>query len=491
MEKINQDCLIFIDIFVAFLLIFLVVLSGLNIDLLNKGFYYLNDITNNWNRGMIMDFTLVNDSCPESYELFVNQNFPGTVKGCDCTDSLLPLELKSYYGGSCPVTYKSKLCKDIPSNHSKQIEWKNSSICVKRSQEYNYNNLVKYLSNKSCENDTIFCGKIDNMDNSLCLPSDQSCPIVDYYFNSNRHIKYSVLELDQLGEYLLYTNDSKISQNNYRSFVDLIIGSEIGICLDKRQNASLFYDCLLLDINETIKNSNEKVFTYNYTCDNNLPYQSKVSNKDQDFSKIDSLTLNNFLIQNGIDYDYINGCSKSISSSRSSNLYGRKYIGLKYNILKEDNFTNILEIIFKSGKFINIIRIFNEVFFYCLIGNLLFFGLFCVVLKRIKIINNELNTVKNISIVFFTFNLIFLILFWTLFGLSFILNDKIKLFANSSPGSDNLNNFFLYYSGNFNSFTYNYMWMGIISFIVVLGYLCNSCLIKPKDKKNHNYIEIS
>ena len=84
--------------------------------------------------------------------------------------------------------------------------------------------------NNTCLSDLKYCGKIDTLNQKLCLPKNIDCPIQDFRIDSNpiqgyNYIKYSFN--NSISEYISYTN----KKTNSHIIGKFSIGSYLP-CLD-------------------------------------------------------------------------------------------------------------------------------------------------------------------------------------------------------------------------------------------------------------------
>lgn len=122
--------------------------------------------------------------CPSEYqELLTNYYWAGNFNGCGCKNNYNTYD---FYSNICP----EENCIDI-----EEIEPKNFSnynhihFCYKRGKK-NYENLIYNLfpseDYNKCQNETHrVCGFIDSLNNFICLPKNETCPMLTTFLISN------------------------------------------------------------------------------------------------------------------------------------------------------------------------------------------------------------------------------------------------------------------------------------------------------------------
>ncbi len=126
----------------------------------------IGEIANDWRQDPIYDLSL-----GVQPDLFINDAFEGTVKGCTCP---LTKEIKI---GNCMKVDKLKKCYNVPPVRSIPYGvWDSTRIKrIIKSRDYLSLNFQKDCSDTFPKK----CGIIDNQGNFLCLRNNESCPIND------------------------------------------------------------------------------------------------------------------------------------------------------------------------------------------------------------------------------------------------------------------------------------------------------------------------
>ena len=145
------------------------------------------EIKNSLNGKLIYSFEL-KSNCSSEEEILSLGKWDGTEKGCKCNN-----EIKE---GECTKTDKDNKCKNIDSIPPKEYKIINSNyVCVKKSEK-TYKQLMEskqiFPKGSECKNDYKSCGIIDTLENILCVPENDPCPItLADIENSNISLKYN------------------------------------------------------------------------------------------------------------------------------------------------------------------------------------------------------------------------------------------------------------------------------------------------------------
>ena len=151
----------------------------------------LNDFISQFKQSYIEDILVLSTqsaegyptSCPQNYEdLLTNYNWAGNFNGCGCKNEF---NKYNFYPNFCP----EENCIDI-----KEIEPKNFTnynhihFCYKRGKK-NYGDLIHNLlpseDYNKCQNETHrVCGFIDSLKNIICLPKNETCPMITTFLIS-------------------------------------------------------------------------------------------------------------------------------------------------------------------------------------------------------------------------------------------------------------------------------------------------------------------
>lgn len=322
---------------------------------------------------------------------------------------------------------------------------------ITNNSSYSYEYLLNHSTTDNCETNFKKCGKLDNLNKSLCIPEDGICPvneiIIDFTNKSDEYIKngYNISSNTLLENNSLYY---KNNENGNQAIVKLYMG-EVGKQFINKYN-------FIPDYNDTdVGNDFEEYKNKKFAED---------ENKDEYFKEINSSTSLKIYAKNFIGFDSLEDMETVISNSKElSNLYNVKFPNLAFTILGFIFFF-ILIVMF----FFSLIKFFSdeniqekykknyEILTRLVIGGiyLIIFILFlvylilaciqlysnnvCSKLKKVKADNNIKNYIKHVcksikkkrdlnisSIVFFVVSLICFIIGWSLESL-YILHLRFK-----------------------------------------------------------------
>ena len=197
---------------------------------------YLSEIKENFNDYPLMD---ISSLCPSNQSQIIFGKWPGTVTGCDCLGRY-PRSgscRNRLCVGSCSVNETRAGCRKVYSRPEVKITiWKGKKLCSSTIR-YNYEKLLEnsVKEGEECPPDYKKCGKLDYMNNILCYPANQDCPINDLFIDQNSETlsseyNYQTIPLDY-GYYLHYTN-KEIDKHVVRSIIKA--GDELP-CIDSSQ----------------------------------------------------------------------------------------------------------------------------------------------------------------------------------------------------------------------------------------------------------------
>ena len=142
----------------------------------------LLNFASNWNNKYIMNITVSDKECSNSFSPIVLDIFPGTVNGCYCPNSTGnpgSLTRDSCSISSSPIA-RNISCSNIYSIPKKNFTiWKSKVLCAKNTY-LAYLNLSIQKNNTTCSNNMKSCGRIDSINNNiLCISENDLCPIKD------------------------------------------------------------------------------------------------------------------------------------------------------------------------------------------------------------------------------------------------------------------------------------------------------------------------
>jgi hypothetical protein len=151
----------------------------------------LKDFISQFNQNYIQDIQILNTHtpegipipCPDDYEeLLTNYYWAGNFNGCGCKNSYNTYD---YYPNICPEENCINIEEIEPRNFS---NYNHIHFCYKRGKK-NYGNLIFNLlpaeSYNLCQNETHrVCGFIDSLKNIICLPKNETCPMLTTFLIS-------------------------------------------------------------------------------------------------------------------------------------------------------------------------------------------------------------------------------------------------------------------------------------------------------------------
>ena len=276
-----------IDIIVVLLATLFVTLSLLAVSHSIFDSAILESYVENWNSGAITDIVKgdVNGTCIDGYENMINNFFPTTNEGCDCTNSEVQGLKGNIFGDKCTYSHIADKCKMIfPTNGKVMNIWKGTNLCIKRTSDsfWQFENEILVKGEKRCRTGLKLCGVLDTSGNKLCLNKNETCPINSLIISDqppSSAVQYSSISIDD--ETSLYFTNKLI---NYPVITNITVSSN-PICANPTEG--------LIGENNYILNS----FKGPSTC------QTVVDKTTEDprFKILDSDLLSNFYTDNGIN----------------------------------------------------------------------------------------------------------------------------------------------------------------------------------------------
>ena len=387
-----------INIFFLFIILILLIVIFQNCDIYDDKIIIslLDQIKNNHNKKIISE---ISDKKEENFSDFIFFEFKGIEEGC--------IKQNKIKKGKCnffdKLFYKTKKIKKIDSSNFKVLYQKKLYV---KYYNLNYYDIIKnkYISNneQECLNKNYnSCGKIDSLNNFLCVPLEIECPNVTIEtfideFNTNKQLINNKNE--DFSDYL-FINDYLISEDTP--------------CINLDEE-NLYHIPYKLE-----KNYNKK-----YQCNTKL--NDKI-NKDERYKEI--------LIINSKKEFYLNN-SKNLSDLYKYNFdniqlffynknfisyynNGNDYYNLLYNKNSPMNNTNELDSLYNINYFNKYLIRLNLTFFLIsffikflkhfimdkvsIIYDIIFFSLiiliFCFIIAQFSIINSlnkfKINDDKN------------------------------------------------------------------------------------------------
>jgi len=416
----------------------------------------LQNLSDNFNIYPITDIIESIGSCPSEYLPFINDKWPGFVEGCDCSDSWGYDVLRDIHRGSCTMNETLAYCKDLPYQDPIPFaRFRNKILCVKRGRE----NYLDYSKNKKISKDSYcgygkkFCGKLDTIDNYLCLNENENCPITqmiiqDYTLNPPKNKNFTSINLAN-GKILYFTNKNATKDDSILINVKISEGLP---CLNTYQeNTKNKFTKYILDAN----------YDY-YTCSEYL----NMHIFDDRYRVLDSLNYRDLLNDNGINY-IINRYPRVPTQAVDFNveLYQRPYLGWKLSCLNDrsvgiefiKDYSNNLKAV--SSKLLTLMIL-------AIISFVLYMLSFCFIASKENKIG--LIFILIISII----NLVMVILVFLTYGeLKGISIDDLQI-NDLNCGDDYTNLFFKYMIEIINNLPTNLFWNGLLLISNLLLKIC-------------------
>ena len=195
--------------------------------------------------------TSLSKLCPREYSTINLGSWPGTMKGCDCVGvgGLTTLFDSEVQQKQCSKGERKGGCHTIqPIPKENYTFWRNMQFCskypVETTDELKY---LEYLKNSvkkggSCPQGFKQCGILDTLDNILCLPENEECPLNFFVITNNATppTEYQYLNITTLsfqdvnGTYLHYSNEAI----NNPIIVHFEIAETGHLCIDPNEKYS-------------------------------------------------------------------------------------------------------------------------------------------------------------------------------------------------------------------------------------------------------------
>ena len=307
---------------------------------------FLTELSNSLNDYPLSDLEFIN-SCPKEKHTLDLFTIPESVQGCACLN--LTYEYKQVnkelvFRGKCNKNNTLNGCISISNYSSVNLKkWHSNIFCGKKYKKEEINGYKYFFQNsvlkgENCSEGYKKCGKLDDMDNYLCIPKNESCPVNDIKILDERNDNLTDYESYKFGDkYLYFTNTS-----TERPIITKLKTAEGKLCHGRG-----YYHT---DYPQFILDSNFEIYGCRYEIQNTL--------YDESIEKLDIITKDELYKDNGIDMfsRYNDSCEYPYFSLNADIfLYPKRYIGFNKQCLKENNL-NIDDKIFKH----EIINIINE-----------------------------------------------------------------------------------------------------------------------------------
>ena len=288
----------------------------------------LTELNNSLNDFPLSDLQYV-QNCSEEKYLQLLYKVPASFKGCAC----LNISYYKWRQANKSLVSRGKCNKNKTLNGCISIDyyppvdffkWHSNQFCSKR-----YNNTLGYKlffkdsvgKDENCKKGFKKCGKLDNMENYICLPENESCPINDIFVSNIKNDSLNdTYEIYEFGDkYLYYSN--KIYDN---PLITKLKTAEGKLCAGKGYYHT-DYPQFILDENFYLYGCRFKIYNSLY---------------DESIEKLDYMTKeelfndNNFSMHSRYNYS----CEYPYYSLNAQLfLYPKKYIGFDKKCLKENN----------------------------------------------------------------------------------------------------------------------------------------------------------
>lgn len=175
--------ILFATIFIAFDILIIIITIQAHDQLETSKYQNLADIGQNWRRGPIKAFS---SKCISPNIQSVDAEWAGTVVGC--------LSNGNVSRNRCPrdkngTSYGRDIFALPP---VKMTIWKDIILCTESMGSYFDLNLVS--KNEDCPPGTKKCGRIDSLDNILCVNSSDDCPVTKIIFSNKEELGYTAVK---------------------------------------------------------------------------------------------------------------------------------------------------------------------------------------------------------------------------------------------------------------------------------------------------------
>ena len=183
----------------------------------------------------LFDFE-INDNCNFPKEPIYFGIYDGIKKGCDCLNSLY---YKKILPIQCSINHYKNNCKDIKLISSINLNiYEGKKFCVRKDK--NYLNYLKDSTFNSCKINYKQCGIINNLNQKLCIPQNEECPLNYFKIDKNKEIKEEfeiITKPLSNGKYIHYSN-----KNINSSIIVLFnVNENSKLCLNLKQSSNINY----------------------------------------------------------------------------------------------------------------------------------------------------------------------------------------------------------------------------------------------------------
>ena len=230
----------------------------------------------------------------------ISYEWPGTIPGCLCENKTKIISRK------CTLNHQKKQCRKIEALRPHvSFKWKDQYLCgMSTIKNKGYFDFVRIKENDFCAYKTKKCGRIDTLNNFLCIPENENCPINEISFLSSEEKSFE-----------LTVSNKNINDGNI--FVSFLLGED-KLCPNHRQ---------INFINERGYALFNKSLSGYMKC-NVFKENKTVIDSDVHYRKFDSYSKSTFYKQNGIA-NHIRHLPMYPNITSSIGLYGGIYVGWK------------------------------------------------------------------------------------------------------------------------------------------------------------------
>jgi hypothetical protein len=335
MLKVDRTQNFLADVIILFLSILIFYLGMATVGFTYFSTNILQDLVKNWQTQPLIDIKVGLGECPLDYEPIVRDIWPGTVIGCDCSNTLFG-SLKS---GKC----KSKgdtWCSNVSPIPPLELNlWEGTLICGKRHRE-NYLYFLRQKIFGGCPIGMKLCGKLDNKNKDYCVKNDEPCLINSILIEKTNANSLNSVQLGY-GKFLTYSTSLKDPSIPIQVQLK---SSEGQVCIDPNQINSHGKPYLLMNTN-----------TYGYFCTNSLDQ----SFFDDRFKLIDQSTLGEFYDDNKLTPILHLLPQFQFNNTQQLDLYSRGYLGWSESCLNDPDLSpeNLIYSAEKLPKLLTLQRI--------------------------------------------------------------------------------------------------------------------------------------
>lgn len=388
---------------------------------LQENNYIINRLNESWKRSPITKIQNTNNEiCVSTFTnkfSISNYLWPGNTKGCDCinipSNSFKALKYRgNFYSGKCSLNQTLATCENIHETSSFPLyKWRNNYFCH-RTLDEGYFGLITVRKGEHCPIYYKSCGKIDTLDNELCMKEVEDCPI--------NYLK--IIEDSNNLRFEISTENT-----NGKLLTEFFVTDGDSVCINSKENLFSEYEYKLFSSKSIKKRKGCSSFIVN-------PETNQKIYNDNKFSLIDSYPKKQFYEHNGLYI--VNNLPRylDLTNNHSIKLFSANYIGWnkscmyigEKSILEEFNQLNFYldKIETNNGRIITISTIL-----------VLYIGLLIFILKyrNTEIVDHELTIPNNFLFKFIGIYLVFIVI--NICILNLIIENKRLIYLNQSNKS--------------------------------------------------------